>query len=325
MTIRDFTPDDYPATVALGNLVFSEYRSTVEQARWGDENRDPKCKWGRFVGVREASGEVIAVGDYGQGSGMYHPRKFGFWVLVHPDHQGQGYGKAMYAHVLKALEVYDPLSVRSNAREDMPRSVRFLSDRGFVEDMRYWESHLDVTAFDFAPYEDAEDRTAAQGITIRTMTELDAEDPQFRPKLYELTTELHDDVPSPEAHTKMDYEVWLKRFSNPNLIPDANFVALDGDMYVGFSNLWKSEADDHLHTGLTGVRREYRRKGIALALKLRAVRYARTVGAPVIRTGNETNNRAMLSINERLGFARQPAWLDLVLKLKEEEEETPAP
>ncbi len=116
----------------------------------------------------------------------------------------------------------------------------------------------------------------------------------------------------------MDYEQWRKRLENPGLLPDANFIALDGDRYVGFSNLWKSQGDDHLHTGLTGILRAYRRRGIALALKLRAVAYAKARGAPVIRTGNETGNRAMLSINEKLGFARQPAWIDFVKVVKEE-------
>jgi hypothetical protein len=70
----------------------------------------------------------------------------------------------------------------------------------------------------------------------------------------------------------------------------------------------------------------HRRRKIALAMKLRAIEYARSVRSPVIRTGNEMNNRAMLSINEMLGFVKQPAWLVLVNKLREEEapDEEPA-
>ena len=122
--------------------------------------------------------------------------------------------------------------------------------------------------------------------------------------------------------TKPTFEHWQKTvLENPNLLPDAWFIALDGDRYVGESTLLKSRADPNvLYTGATGILREYRRRGIALALKLRAIRYAKSVSCPQIRTWNETNNRAMLSINEALGFVKQPAWISFAKTLKEEEE-----
>ena len=41
--------------------------------------------------------------------------------------------------------------------------------------------------------------------------------------------------------------------------------------------------------------------------------------APAIKTWNESNNRAMLSINEALGFVKQPAWVNYHKTIKEEE------
>ena len=97
------------------------------------------------------------------------------------------------------------------------------------------------------------------------------------------------------------------------------FVALDGERYVGMSNLWKSQADpSELYTGLTGVSRSHRRRGIALALKLRAIDYARRNGVRRLKTWNESNNRAMLSINEALGFVKQPAWINYVKQIRQE-------
>jgi GNAT superfamily N-acetyltransferase len=97
--------------------------------------------------------------------------------------------------------------------------------------------------------------------------------------------------------------------SNPKILPDAYFVAVHDGEYVGQSVLWANRADAGLDTGLTGVRRAYRRRGVALALKLRGIDYARRHGHPLIRTGNDSHNLPMLSINERLGFVKQPAWI----------------
>lgn len=67
-----------------------------------------------------------------------------------------------------------------------------------------------------------------------------------------------------------------------------------------------------MHTGLTGVLPEYRRRRIALALKQRALAWAREQGVKLVRTSNDSTNLRMLSINERLGFVKEPAWIHLV-------------
>ena len=87
--------------------------------------------------------------------------------------------------------------------------------------------------------------------------------------------------------------------------------------YVAQSNLWKTDGD-YLHVGMTGTRRAYRRKGLALALKLRTMEFAKANGVKELRTGNESNNRAMLAINEAMGFVKQPIWMDFVKTFKDE-------
>jgi GNAT superfamily N-acetyltransferase len=313
--IRPFTRDDYPALIHVRNAALPEYPGTVEEMRYHDQHRDPKCEFRRWVA--EQDGRIVAAGMYSQSPWMYHPRKFEVYVTVHPDFQCRGIGSALYDQVMGALAPLDPLSVRSHAREDMARSVRFLQKRGFVEDMREWESRLDVPAFDPAPFAGAEDRVRGEGIAIKTFKELEA-DPERDRKLYELETELSKDVPHPDEQTPVSYEHYVESvLRSPNLLPEGIFVAVGGGEYVGMSALWRRQADNDLDTGLTGVRRPYRRRGIALAMKLRAIAYARAHGHPVIRTENETGNRGMLSINERLGFVKQPAWVSFVKVIKE--------
>ncbi len=316
--IRPFTPGDYPAVTAVTNAAFPEYPGSEEELRYRDEHRDPKCKFRRWVAERD--GRVVAVGAYGQYAGMYHPRKFWGEIYVHPDCQRQGIGSALYDCVLDALAPFDPLSLRADSREDWAGTIRFLRARGFEEDMRSWESRLDVAAFDPAPYAGVEEEVRANGIVIKTMREL-AADPERDRKLYDLDVELMGDVPHPEPRTPISYELFEdNQLKNPDLIPDAYFVAIDAATgeYAGMSNLWNSQGNDDLYNGLTGVKRSYRRRGIALALKLRGIAWARAQGRPLIKTWNESNNRPMLAINERLGFVKQPIWMSFVKHLRDE-------
>jgi RimJ/RimL family protein N-acetyltransferase len=162
-----------------------------------------------------------------------------------------------------------------------------------------------------------EERVRAQGIAIRTLRELEAE-PDYRRRIYELDMELEADVPQPEAFTRPSFEEYSAHFfENPNLLPEGVFVAVDAGEFVGTTSLWAMQASSDLNIGLTAVKRHYRRRGIALALKLRGIAYARDRGCPVVRTWNESNNRPILAINERLGFQKLPAWITFVKHLKE--------
>jgi GNAT superfamily N-acetyltransferase len=315
-TIRDFTPADYPAFATVHNMIYYEYPDTAEEFRFNDERRDAKCKHRRWVAERE--GEIVAAAEYDQSASHYHPRKFSLGVLVHPEQQGQGIGTALFDTACAALEAFEPVALKAFTREDMERSVRFLARRGFQERLRDWESRLDVAAFDPSPYDGAVEKVLAQGIAIRTFAEL-AADPERDLKLWELHWLVEQDMPSAEAPTRTTLEHFRSRWlEDPNFLAEACFIATDGAEYVGLSDLVTRQGTTDLYTGTTGVVREYRRRGIALALKLRAIAWARERGYPLIKTWNNSGNRAMLSINERLGFVKQPAWVQYEKVLREE-------
>jgi GNAT superfamily N-acetyltransferase len=314
--IRPFRPDDYESVLTIVNANNPEYPETVEEWRHADEKRDPKHKFARWV--IEADGQVVGFGGHGQHSDMYHPDKYWIGIDVHPEYQGRGLGSHLYDHVLTALRELNAISVRASAREDQTRSVRFVHDRGFEEEYRVWESRLDPQTFDWAPFADDKARVAAGGFVIKTWSELEHE-PDAKRRFYEMFVEADADEPRPEPYTPWSYDFFVERtFSNPNFLPDALFLAIHNGEYAGMSQLWGSQGNDDLYTGLTAVRPAYRRKGMALAMKLRAIAFARDRGTRVIKTWNESTNRPMLSINERLGFVKQPAWINYIKLLREE-------
>ena len=61
---------------------------------------------------------------------------------------------------------------------------------------------------------------------------------------------------------------------------------------------------------MTGVVREWRRRGVALALKRAQIDAATRRGLRRLRTGNAIEN-PMLKVNERLGYRRDVDWLHL--------------
>jgi len=60
---------------------------------------------------------------------------------------------------------------------------------------------------------------------------------------------------------------------------------------------------------MTGMLREYRRRGVAMALKVLTIEYAQRCGFTQISTWVESTNTGMLAINERLGFTRRPGMV----------------
>ena len=138
-------------------------------------------------------------------------------------------------------------------------------------------------------------------------------DTDYRRKLYDMEEKAEEGMPVPEGEvlTRPDFKAWEKMyFENPNLMPEAHLIAVHKDKYVGTNTLWPSEAEAGcVYNGLTGIDKNYRRKGIATALKVKNLEWAKNKKYTKVKTWNDTTNRAMLSINEALGFQKEPAWI----------------
>ena len=312
MNIRDSTPDDYHDVAAIRTAIYPDLPVTVEDWQENDAKRDPKCKHRRWVA--ELDDHIVAFAIYDQSHWEYHPQKFQVLVRVLPEFQGRGIGSRLYDLVIDALQPHNPIELSCNAREDHASALDWIKRRGFAEHLRDQWSELDVTAFDPTPFAEVERRLNAQGIVIKSYTEL-GDDPERDRKLYEFDRAVLPDVPGTEDFTLPPFERWREDvLQSPNAKLDAYNIALDGDQFVGVSNIWGSRGTDTLFTGLTGIRREYRRKGIATALKVRVIQWAQTHGHPRIKTENEENN-PMLQLNYRLGFQPTPAWVSFKKQL----------
>ena len=320
LKVRPFEPTDaeYEACVGIANANWPEEKSAPESWKHRDKHRNPERLFQRVVG--EVDGKIVAFSSYGESDWAYVPGKYFVGVEVHPDHQRKGYGSAMYDHVAAALAERDPLFFTADTREDKPDFIRFLTKRGFEPTMRYPVSHLNPQTFDFERFEAIEKRVKESGIEIVNVPDLPARDPDWKRHWYDLECECWMDVPLPEPPTIGRYEEFQSRFESPNYDASAHFIAIDEGKYVGLTGMWISKVEPHkLYTGLTGVVRSHRRRGVATALKINGVRYARDYGATIVETDNEENN-PMFGLNLQLGFVAQPAWLDFRKVLRDPRE-----
>lgn len=317
-SIRPFqqTDCDYHAAVSIFNRVWTEYPDTADEWKERDGRRAKNEKFARFLA--EADGEAVAFATYSQPINIYHPNRFWLDIDVLPDFQRRGIGSALYRHLLAQLTAHKPATLFANTREDFASGVQFLTKLGYQEALREWESRLDPARVNLEPWRRYGQRMAQSGIAIQTVRELE-NDPDRDRKLYEMEWAIEQDVPETTTPTKPPFEEWRKVWTRSNLIPDAWWVAVQNGLYVGQTNLWRSQARESvLYTGVTGVVRTHRRLGIASALKVQAITYAQEHQVAEVRTWNEAHNAGMLSINDRFGFVRQPAHVDFIKKLREE-------
>jgi GNAT superfamily N-acetyltransferase len=316
--LRTHQDEDYAAIAEVYNVTGppDSTKSSADSLRKSDQALDAKYCSRRVVA--EVDGKIVGVSRLIIPPGTYHPQK---WLMnggVLPAYRNQGIGSMLLDDVLATIAPGDPISLRTSTPEDSPETLRFLQKRGFQEEHRFWESHLDVAKFDQAAYEKGLANITGQGIEIITLADL-REQEGYERRLYELIIHIQADMPMPEPFVPYSFEDYMKfEYARPNIIPEAYFIAVDGERLVGVNILMSDPKDKgHLNTDDTGVHRDYRRRGIALALKLHGINWAKEHGYEAIRTLNESTNARMLKINERLGFVKHPPWIAFIRKFKE--------
>lgn len=309
--IREHPPDELALWVGIGNASMpADMYTTLEQARVEmrlDRPEDPPVRLLAWI-----DGQAVATGYCGRS--VFSPEgRFRLGIRVLPEFRRRGVGGALYQRLLLFARERDALSVAVQIHEHcLYLAQNWLEREQFHEVERMRPSELRIDDLDFDSWADAEARPVDQGITFTTLAEEDSE--QSRRKLWELSNLTARDVPH-DTHEDQSFEIFSDLLDRPEARPDCLVIAKDGDQYVGFT-LLVHQTDERALTGMTGVRRDYRNRGIALALKLRCARLARKRGYTAMRTFNHVNNPSMLAVNTRLGYRPLPEVIAYRKELK---------
>jgi GNAT superfamily N-acetyltransferase len=215
-------------------------------------------------------------------------------LWVDPAHRGRGAGSKLYSAVSAWAGGRGRAELEVPVRDDDAESLAFAQKRGFVEDTREAGLMLELTAIEPPPVEPPE------GVEIVTW----AERPELIRGIYEVVLEALPDIPGEEDYEVEPFEDWLEHeMGGQGDRPEATFVAVAGDEVVGYAKFSLTEAQPTTaHHDLTAVKRAWRGRGIARALKATQIGWAKQNGYEELRTRNEERNKPIRRLNERFGY-----------------------
>jgi GNAT superfamily N-acetyltransferase len=278
--------DSLPLTLARYRAEHAEQAADGQSEQWVAVDRD----------------QLVGVGSFHPAWWTDHPGIYAGEIRVDPGRWRQGIGTRLYDLLQSRLLTREAIRLLSWVREDAAHARRFAARHGFYETGQVvQECRLHVPAAETERYEGGEERLRREGVRIASLAELGRDDELFLRGLQRVSADSGDGPPDPESLGD-SFATWRRQvIHGAGMSPETHWVALDGDRPVGMTFL-KRLSDDAAENDYTGVASTHRGRGIAPALKLRAIAWARHHGVNWFHTSSEVGNTRMIAINRGLGY-----------------------
>lgn len=224
-------------------------------------------------------------------------------VYVLPRQRRRGVGDALYAALCAWAAGQAATRGQTNVEDDDPDSLAWAQRRGFREHSREAMVELDLATYEPRPVEPPE------GVEVVTW----AERPELAEGLYDVAAEAGPDIPGDEDHRIEPFEEWLSmHMRGEGDRPEGTFVAVADGEAIGYAkfSFWPAKPDTVFHD-LTGVKRAWRGRGVARALKHAQLNWAKEQGYAALRTANEERNEPIRRLNAQLGYKPIPGRIKL--------------
>jgi GNAT superfamily N-acetyltransferase len=215
-------------------------------------------------------------------------------LTVLEEARGRGVGTALYEAISDWTRKHDLGVLEAVVSDEDPESLAFAEGRGFREDRREKGVALSLAEIEPPSVE------SPDGIEIVSW----AERPDLARGIYEVALEASPDVPGWENELVEPFEDWLVNdMQGSGDKPEATFLAVAGDEVVGYAKFSLTEAQPKTaHHDLTGIKRAWRGRGIARALKATQIRWAKENGYEELRTRNDERNAPIRHLNREFGY-----------------------
>jgi mycothiol synthase len=284
---------DLEAVIAVRRRAEPEMRATLENLRFNLEtNKDTLV----YV-VARAGDEPVACGFV-----EAWPEFAVGHLTVVPEHRRRGIGAAVLEDLTQRARALGKDSLQVEVKESDAESRGFLERRGFVQVGAEKAVVLEL--------DDIDEPSAEPPPGVRIVSRVD--EPDLLDQMYAVGVQADEDIPGSEGGS-MTFEQWrAHEIDRPTRRPELCFIALAGDEVVGYAAL--QAFGDEAHHGLTATRRDWRRRGVATALKRAEIAAAKRAGFRRLLTESEERNEPMRRLNEKLGFVPAPEWSMLVMR-----------
>lgn len=298
--LRPLTENDWSS---ITRLAFGgRPRDVAGKELWLTQRQNfPESRYQRRQYVAEDPTRKLIIGYGAIEQSMYLPR-YKLFLVASPSWLRKGVGDLLLDQLFKDLLDAKAVTVSCHEHASKTELIGLLLKRGFVEVDRQLDLRLNLAdvSTDLPDGKELE----KIGITISTLSNERATDPDYVKKLYRLSVMLAEENADlrfkPPAYDAREALMWLEM---PHVLPDGYFIAKHDDRYVAVVDV---NLRDCLPHGVTlngpGVLAQYRRRGIASALISRALTYAKTSGYAVIRAFNQPSDTSLLHLTRRMGF-----------------------
>jgi mycothiol synthase len=213
---------------------------------------------------------------------------------VLPEHCRRGVGSRLYEETSRWARDRRLERIEVPVLDDDHESLAYARRRGFVEERREKGVVLELARVEPPPVDPPE------GVEIVTW----AERPELAHGMYEVACEAFPDIPGFEDDETEPFEDWLAHeMRGSGDRADATFVAVAGDEVVGYAkfSLTAARPTSASHD-ITGVKRAWRGRGIARALKATQIGWAKANGFEELLTRNDERNGPIRRLNTEFGY-----------------------
>lgn len=290
-----------------GNDLWMRERREIDESRF---------RRSHYVVEHAETGRILGYGAIEQTA--FRPQ-YRLFLVAAAGSLKNGAGDLLLDRLAADLREAEAILVRHRNYAHLSETLEFLTGRGFVESQRAWDLRLETENFDEKRFQSILDRVASLKVDITTLeAERRRSASSCERKLHEFLNEVKADDAAHQSVVPLPFQTLERYLRQPSVPAAACFIARRGEKYVGFTNLHLREIlPGGMTCGFTGTHREFRRKGIATALKVHALEYARRNNYQNVRAFNRPENAEMLALNEKLGFRRAFSYVTLEYKIKQ--------
>ena len=288
---------DLTALVALTNAVTPDDPTSLEKLRWSDATYPGTARF-----LADVDGRVVGAATVGR-IYVFPPDYPALWasIVVAADARRQGTGESLLRAISERAHAAGKTSLHLRASEGRAEGIAFLEHRGFSELERARMVRLELAGLS------APAIAMPDGVLLTTL----ATRPDLVVGVHAVALEIFDDIPGGDEPMAVGdlAEFRGRDVDRPGIPHEAFMIAVDAtsDEVVGYACLLMVPGSDtEAWHDMTGVRRAWRGRGIAMALKRATIAWAIQHGLTALETGNDEANAGMRAVNARLGYQPLP-------------------